>query len=64
MATPIRPENNSQKITCSECLKEIPLSAAFMPEGEGYIGEFCGIECYEQFLAQKKLGKQEKPKRS
>lgn len=31
------------------CLKEIPLSAAFTPEGGDYVGHFCGHACYEAF---------------
>ncbi|MBI1174061.1 MAG: DUF3330 domain-containing protein [Sideroxydans sp.] len=61
MTTPNRPENESQKILCSECLKEIPLSAALTPDGKDYIGQFCGIECDEQFVAQNNPDQAEKP---
>ncbi len=44
-----------EKITCSVCRKEIPISAAFTPEGADYVGQFCGIECYEEFVAQNRL---------
>lgn len=63
MTTPTRPETELQKIPCSACLKEIPLSAALTPQGADYVGYFCGIECYEQFAAQKKTGGQEKPQK-
>ena len=63
MVTPKRSETVSPQITCSECLKEIPLSAALTPDGEDYIGHFCGIECYQKFVAQTKLNKSEKPKK-
>ena len=60
MATPTRPEIESQKIPCSVCHKEIPFSAALTPQGADYVGHFCGAECYDQFAAQKKTGKPEK----
>jgi hypothetical protein len=52
MATSISSETEPQKLSCSECLKEIPLGAAFTPEGEDYVGYYCGIECYVQFAEQ------------
>jgi len=41
-------------ISCCVCCKEIPLDAAFTPEGAEYIEHFCGLECYERFLARAK----------
>ena len=63
MAAPTRPETESQKIPCSVCRKEIPLSAALTPQGADYVGHFCGIECYEQFTTKKKHGKPENPQK-
>ena len=60
MATPTHPEIQSQQVSCSICHKEIPLSAALTPQGADYVGHFCGIECYDQFAAQKKPGAPEK----
>ncbi len=60
MTTPMKPEIQPQRISCSMCHKEIPLSAALTPQGADYVGYFCGIECYEQFAAQKKSGAPEK----
>ncbi len=40
------------KISCDVCRKEVPLSAAFTPEGAEYVEHFCGIECYQQFVAE------------
>ncbi len=37
------------RVECAMCLKEIPLSAAFTPEGGDYVGHFCGHACYEAF---------------
>ncbi len=56
--TPLRPD--VQKVACSVCQKEIPLSAALTPEGMDYVGEFCGIECYELFV-QGQLNPADKP---
>jgi len=41
-------------IECEMCLKEIPESAAFTPEGSEYVGHFCGIECYQAFLRRQR----------
>ncbi|UIM35054.1 DUF3330 domain-containing protein (plasmid) [Escherichia coli] len=34
------------------CCKEIPLDAAFTPEGAEYVEHFCGLECYQRFQAR------------
>ena len=49
-------------VECELCLKEIPESAAFTPQGEDYVAHFCGIECYERFrLARKAKEKERSP---
>ncbi|GMU50172.1 MAG: hypothetical protein AMXMBFR31_23980 [Candidatus Desulfobacillus denitrificans] len=50
---PIAP-SGEPNITCAVCRHEVPLSAAFTPEGAEYVGHFCGIECYQQFVAEAK----------
>lgn len=45
-------------LECKMCLKEIPVTAAFTPEGAEYVGYFCGIECYQAFLRKHKEGQQ------
>ncbi len=35
-------------------LQEIPLDAAFTPEGAEYVEHFCGLDCYERFQARAK----------
>lgn len=50
---PIAP-SGEPTITCATCFNEVPLSAASTPEGAEYVGHFCGIECYQQFLAEAK----------
>lgn len=63
MTTPTQTEIQPQKISCSKCRKEIPLSAALTPQGADYVGYFCGIECYEEFTEQKKSGTSAKPQK-
>ncbi|MEZ5616517.1 MAG: DUF3330 domain-containing protein [Rhodocyclaceae bacterium] len=41
-------------ITCAACHQQVPLSAAFTPEGAEYVGHFCGLECYQAFVAEAK----------
>ena len=60
MATSTQPEIQPQQVSCSICRKEIPLTAALTPQGADYVGHFCGIECYDQFAAQKKPDAPEK----
>jgi hypothetical protein len=31
---------------------QIPLDAAFTPEGAEYVEHFCGLECYQRFQAR------------
>ncbi|WP_439897736.1 DUF3330 domain-containing protein [Escherichia coli] len=38
--------------SCCVCCKEIPLDAAFTPEGAEYVEHFCGLECYQRFQAR------------
>ncbi|EGJ58550.1 ABC transporter, permease/ATP-binding family protein [Acinetobacter baumannii 6013150] len=35
-------------------MQEIPLDAAFTPEGAEYVEHFCGLDCYERFQARAK----------
>lgn len=39
-------------VSCDVCRKEIPQSAVFTPEAADYIGAFCGLECYQQFMEE------------
>lgn len=41
-------------VACSLCQKEIPLGSALMPEGEEYVGYFCGEECLAEYEARQK----------
>ena len=40
------------QLSCDVCLREIPRSAAMTVEGADYVGEFCGLECYQEFLKE------------
>ncbi|WP_425498076.1 DUF3330 domain-containing protein [Klebsiella pneumoniae] len=48
--------NNPTTSSCCVCCKEIPLDAAFTPEGVEYVEHFCGLECYQRFQARAKAG--------
>ena len=63
MTTPLQPEVKPEKISCSMCRKEIPVSAAMTPQGSDYVGYFCGIECYDEFTEQKKPAAPAKPQK-
>ncbi|MEW5837148.1 MAG: DUF3330 domain-containing protein [Pseudomonadota bacterium] len=43
-------------VACCVCCKEIPLDAAFTPEGAEYVEHFCGLECYQRFQVRAKGG--------
>jgi hypothetical protein len=42
------------QVSCHVCHKEIPLSAALTPEGAAYVEHFCGVDCYQKFIAEAK----------
>lgn len=44
--------NQAVIVDCCVCCKEIPLDAAFTPEGAEYVEHFCGLECYQRFQAR------------
>ncbi len=46
--------NDPTATSCCVCSKEIPLDAAFTPEGAEYVEHFCGLECYQRFQARAK----------
>ncbi|QDE47039.1 DUF3330 domain-containing protein (plasmid) [Enterobacter hormaechei] len=48
--------NDPTATSCCVCCKEIPLDAAFTPEGAEYVEHFCGLECYQRFRARAKTG--------
>ncbi len=61
MPGPDQPRMPDEQIACAVCRKEIPVSAAFTPQGAEYIGFFCGMECYQEFVAEQKAEPADKP---
>jgi hypothetical protein len=51
----VKPNQESTEtiVQCSTCRKEIPKSAAMVPENVDYVEHFCGQDCYDQFFAEK-----------
>jgi len=41
-----------ETLSCDLCLKEIPVSEAKSEEATDYVVYFCGLDCYQQWLAQ------------
>ncbi|MEW9898068.1 DUF3330 domain-containing protein [Chitinivorax sp. PXF-14] len=50
---------NEPTIACCVCCREIPLDAAFTPEGAEYVEHFCGLDCYRRFEARIAAGEHE-----
>ncbi len=50
---------NEPTTSCCVCCKEIPLDAAFTPEGAEYVEHFCGLECYQRFAERIAAGEHE-----
>lgn len=36
-------------VACEQCLREIPVSEAVVPEASDYVAHFCGLQCYEKW---------------
>ena len=51
--------NEPGTVACCACCRGIPLDAAFTTEGADYVEHFCGLECYQRFLARAKAGERE-----
>lgn len=53
------------RVACSVCLKEVPLSEAFVPEASDYFAHFCGLECFEKWRHQRpKATSEPEPKKT
>lgn len=63
MNTPVNPSLTPEQVSCSICRKEIPLSSALTPQVEDYVVYFCGLECYEEFVAEQNSGKPKDPQK-
>ncbi|HEY4697916.1 MAG TPA: DUF3330 domain-containing protein [Gallionella sp.] len=44
--------SETEKVSCSICRKEVPLSEAVIPEAADYVAHFCGLECYAKWKRQ------------
>lgn len=42
-----------ERVACTVCLKEVPISEAKVPEATDYVVHFCGLECYEKWTNQR-----------
>jgi hypothetical protein len=40
---------NEELVSCKECLKEIPRSAAKVDEASDYFAYFCGLDCFDKW---------------
>ncbi|WP_048987265.1 DUF3330 domain-containing protein [Burkholderia cenocepacia] len=40
---------SASTVDCGVCCREVPLDAAFTPEGTDYVVYFCGLDCYRRF---------------
>ena len=41
-----------QRISCSVCQHEVPLSEAVVPEAADYVAYFCSLDCYAAWRTQ------------
>jgi hypothetical protein len=44
-----------KRVTCNTCMKEVPKSAAVVPEAMDYVTHFCGLPCYNQWIREVRL---------
>lgn len=44
----------SDTIACDVCMKEVPASEAKNAEVSDYVVHFCGLDCYEKWMQQKR----------
>ncbi len=47
-----KPQVEDEKVECSVCLKEVPVSEAVNEEATDYVVHFCGLDCYEKWKQQ------------
>jgi hypothetical protein len=48
--------DESTKVACDVCLREVPASEARSEEASDYVMYFCGLECYGKWRKQLKTG--------
>jgi hypothetical protein len=42
-----------KQVACEQCLREIPVTEAVVPEATDYVAYFCGLECYQKWQSQR-----------
>jgi hypothetical protein len=42
-----------ERVPCEICQKEVPKSAAVVPEATDYVLYFCGLDCYHKWKNQR-----------
>jgi hypothetical protein len=42
------------KVSCETCLNEVPRSGAMSAEVAEYVAHFCGLDCYEEWMENKR----------
>jgi hypothetical protein len=45
----VKHPGKAPSVQCEECRKEVPESAAMVPESKDRVMYFCGLECYEKW---------------
>ena len=46
--------NSKEVVTCEVCLKEVPPSEAESATTAEFVRHFCGVDCYEQWIASRR----------
>ena len=49
MATDVK--SAPEPMSCQQCLEALPTSVSRTCEGEEYVFYYCGIDCYDQWIA-------------
>lgn len=52
--------DDEQLISCKTCLESVPLSESKISEAEDYVTYFCGLECYDLWIHQQQVEKDNK----
>ena len=57
-------ENNQDLVSCEICLKSIPTRDCKCVETDEYVANFCGLECYEEWVKKAEETKKENSNQS
>jgi hypothetical protein len=50
MHTPAR-QGPGYQVACSVCRQQVPMSEAMNAEASDYVAHFCGLDCFQRWLA-------------